>query len=291
MDYQSHYDKLIKRARSRKLTGYVERHHVIPRCMGGDNSRLNMVRLTAREHYLAHLILAKLHPDVPGLWFAVQMMSSGLLDARMNSPVKDARSRNRLYEWVRKRTLPLLVQAGRTAGLGKLAITDGKSIRRITPDTPVPEGWHYGVTYTMPEGGYISLTDGTSNMRIPVGSDIPEGWHEGWAANNTWTKSRRWATDGSTDIRLNRGDAIPKGFHLGRTFKPNKGLICVTDGIHNRRVPKSELNHLPSGWRLGLKFKTGHKGTIRITDGHTNTNINADDAIPDGWRRGMTRHK
>lgn len=30
MDYQSHYDRLITRARTRVLSGYSERHHVVP---------------------------------------------------------------------------------------------------------------------------------------------------------------------------------------------------------------------------------------------------------------------
>lgn len=41
-------------------TGYVERHHIIPRCMGGDNSLQNIVRLSARQHFVCHLLLTKM---------------------------------------------------------------------------------------------------------------------------------------------------------------------------------------------------------------------------------------
>ena len=37
MNYFDHYDRLIARARTRVLEGYRERHHVLPRCMGGSN--------------------------------------------------------------------------------------------------------------------------------------------------------------------------------------------------------------------------------------------------------------
>jgi hypothetical protein len=47
MDWALHYNRLIERARSRDLSGYVERHHVVPKCLGGGEDR---VRLTAREH-------------------------------------------------------------------------------------------------------------------------------------------------------------------------------------------------------------------------------------------------
>ena len=41
------------------VEGYTERHHKLPRCMGGKNDRANVVRLTARKHFLAHWLLTK----------------------------------------------------------------------------------------------------------------------------------------------------------------------------------------------------------------------------------------
>ena len=61
MTYQKIYDSLIARARARKLEGYCEKHHIIPRCMGGDNSKHNLVKLTGREHYIVHRLLLKIH--------------------------------------------------------------------------------------------------------------------------------------------------------------------------------------------------------------------------------------
>ena len=39
---------------------YTEKHHVIPRSFGGDNSISNLVVLTAREHFIAHWLLTKM---------------------------------------------------------------------------------------------------------------------------------------------------------------------------------------------------------------------------------------
>lgn len=59
--YSRWYSNLIEKARNRKVVlGYVERHHVIPRSFGGDNSSPNMVALSAREHYVAHALLWKM---------------------------------------------------------------------------------------------------------------------------------------------------------------------------------------------------------------------------------------
>lgn len=59
--YSRCYERLIKKAQVRgTIQGYKERHHIIPRCFGGDNSKTNVVQLTAREHYIAHLLLWKM---------------------------------------------------------------------------------------------------------------------------------------------------------------------------------------------------------------------------------------
>ena len=93
MNYQAHYDRLIQRARNRVLDGYVERHHVLPKCMGGSDAADNLVQLTAAEHFVAHQLLCKLHPGVKGLTFAVVVMCGDPYGARSN----------KLYAWLRAR--------------------------------------------------------------------------------------------------------------------------------------------------------------------------------------------
>lgn len=51
---------LIEAAKSREnIDGYFETHHIIPRSLGGTDSIDNLVKLTAKEHYIAHRLLAK----------------------------------------------------------------------------------------------------------------------------------------------------------------------------------------------------------------------------------------
>ncbi|QQV89007.1 homing endonuclease [Providencia phage PSTRCR_121] len=93
MDYHKHYDRLISRAKTRKpLEGYKERHHIKPKCMGGNDDVDNIVELTASEHYIAHQLLLKMYPNNHKLAYACHMMSSSL----------NGRN-NKSYEWVRKR--------------------------------------------------------------------------------------------------------------------------------------------------------------------------------------------
>jgi len=75
MNYQKIYDQLIDRAKTRKLEGYKERHHVIPRCIGGTNDSENLVDLTAREHFIAHKLLCEIYPNDDKIFFAYRMMA------------------------------------------------------------------------------------------------------------------------------------------------------------------------------------------------------------------------
>ena len=62
------YDKFIQnilntRGRFACLDGYHERHHIIPKCMNGSNSKDNLIDLYAREHFIAHKLLAEENPQ------------------------------------------------------------------------------------------------------------------------------------------------------------------------------------------------------------------------------------
>ena len=64
MNYQKHHDLLIKkRGKKEKPSdgGYYERHHILPRSLGGDDSDDNLIYLTGREHLIVHWLLYKIH--------------------------------------------------------------------------------------------------------------------------------------------------------------------------------------------------------------------------------------
>ena len=75
-DYKKRYEVLIKKAQTRILQGFHEKHHIIPKCMGGSNHKTNICRLTSKEHYYAHYLLAKMYPDNHKLIYAFWMMCS-----------------------------------------------------------------------------------------------------------------------------------------------------------------------------------------------------------------------
>jgi hypothetical protein len=67
MNYQKIYDQIIERAlfenRIKNSSVYYEKHHILPRCLGGNNEIQNLVLLTAREHFLCHWLLCEIYPN------------------------------------------------------------------------------------------------------------------------------------------------------------------------------------------------------------------------------------
>ena len=61
--YQSIIEKAQKENREKGKGVYYERHHITPKFIGGSNEKDNLVLLTAREHFVCHLLLTKFVPD------------------------------------------------------------------------------------------------------------------------------------------------------------------------------------------------------------------------------------
>lgn len=60
--YTKCYFSIISNARARLIDQdvYYEKHHILPKSCGGDNSSQNLVKLTAREHFICHKLLTKM---------------------------------------------------------------------------------------------------------------------------------------------------------------------------------------------------------------------------------------
>ena len=103
MNYLAHYNRLIARGQNRTLNEntYYERHHIIPRSLGGSDAAENLVALTPEEHYTAHLLLVKIHKDNKTN-YAKMLHSCNLMSGNSNIGRK-----NKYYGWT-KRALSLL---------------------------------------------------------------------------------------------------------------------------------------------------------------------------------------
>ena len=77
MNYIKIYNNLVSNKTHRKKGKdvYYESHHIIPKSLGGDNEKSNLVLLTSREHFVAHRLLTKIYPNSWKMKFALFMMA------------------------------------------------------------------------------------------------------------------------------------------------------------------------------------------------------------------------
>lgn len=96
MNYKRIHDLIIDK---RKLLGipegYSENHHITPKSFGGSGNKDNMIRLTAREHFIVHRLLAKIYPHT-GMVHAIWKM------ACINIEMKKYKITSRTYDYLRK---------------------------------------------------------------------------------------------------------------------------------------------------------------------------------------------
>ena len=99
MNYKKNYYDYIEYLKNlgKRNLEYSEKHHIIPRCLGGTNDKDNLIELTAREHFLAHYLLMKIYPDNYKLADAFRMMGV------INKKEQKRYFNSRLYESQKKK--------------------------------------------------------------------------------------------------------------------------------------------------------------------------------------------
>jgi len=105
MDYQKIYSMLIEDAKTNpKDDDYKETHHIIPLCMFGPDDYTNQVKLTARQHFLAHWLLYKIYrtSKLVHAWHGMCRIGKGQ-DARRQS--------SHLYQYAKKERSRILSES------------------------------------------------------------------------------------------------------------------------------------------------------------------------------------
>lgn len=62
--YRAIIGRALDEERTKDSTTYYESHHIVPKSYDRDNSKENIVLLTAREHYICHLLLCKMFANI-----------------------------------------------------------------------------------------------------------------------------------------------------------------------------------------------------------------------------------
>jgi probable mobile endonuclease E len=150
MNYQRIYDNLMKKRIENPPTEKFERHHIVPKSLGGSNKKENIVKLTYREHYIAHLLLCKIYKpkggmDYARMLFAFNRMRSG----RDGTQVKNSR----MFEYFREDYIKALSEVMSKAQSGEKNSNYGmtwyyhpelKINKKFKPSEEIPEGFLRG---------------------------------------------------------------------------------------------------------------------------------------------------
>lgn len=100
--YEQCYYSLIRSRQSiLRDNDIFEKHHILPKSLGGADNKDNLVLLTPREHFIAHLLLTKMYTGIARqkMLFAFRIMSG--------TPPKGNAVRyinNRLYQHLKEET-------------------------------------------------------------------------------------------------------------------------------------------------------------------------------------------
>lgn len=240
--YTNTYCNLMTKAMSRKLLEYCERHHIVPRSIKPEWSKcsLNVVELTAREHFVAHLLLTKIFNATPHKHKMIKALTAF---GRVNN------NQCRLFtSWEYKKLREAYISSGK----------QDENITRLQKQNTKRQNT-------------TAYTNGSHTMFLTIGVAVPDGYVPGMH-----TKGQRLITNGILTRRISKEEALPDGFWFGssiRTGKQNplKGKPrrqYETDAarhknisadaanrcwINDGTVNKRQLKHLPvpPGWHPG----------------------------------------
>lgn len=146
MNYKKIYDSIIVNGKMKKLYGYTEEHHIMPKCLGGTNTKSNLVHLTAKEHFMCHLLLTKMYPKGSDEYYkmchAFLMM---LVSSKNQNRHITAKKYETLKEGHSKRMSEL--QSGKgNSQYGTMWINNptSKECKKVPSDSVIEEGWLRG---------------------------------------------------------------------------------------------------------------------------------------------------
>ena len=213
--YKKWYDAIVKNAQNRTLDSYSELHHIIPRSLGGSDDTRNLASLTAREHFICHILLTKFTEGQD----RNKMLHAAILMKSANN-YQDRYFNSRLYETVRrdyaeKRSLDQQGIGNSYYGKKHSAETRAKmsaSKKKLYGNGNHP---HVGMKRSEDVKRNISLAKKgkpSSKKGLP---------------GKKWTEKTRakmekrpygWFTDGVKNIRA---DSCPNGYKKGRTMSPS----------------------------------------------------------------------
>lgn len=269
--YLDKYVRFIAACQQQNInyTGYAERHHICPKAkdMFPEYASFkihswNCATLTARQHFIAHMMLWKVYNN-----------QSMTFSAYYLKKIKNQKINSKMYEILKIKRLKFLSEYFQDVNKGLVNIKDTHgNIKKITI-----EEFNSG-EYKGQHAETVVVTDGNKSFRVPYNDPR---YLSGELVGHTIGMTYALDNNGV-------GHYVEKNdprFATGEFKGNNAGKIYITDGNKNKRV-----NHnakIPNGWKVGRTLKNSPKGSIWITNGCESKMIHSHD-IPQGWKKGRS---
>lgn len=147
MNYEKLYKSIITNRLNNVFVGYCETHHILPKSLGGNDLPENLVKLSAREHFICHWLLTKMYSESSIEYKKMVLAFNMMLSCKSYNQKRYISSR--IYAKLRLKFS--LIQKENQTGennsqFGTVWICNQKtkeSIRLLVGDI-IPVGWEYG---------------------------------------------------------------------------------------------------------------------------------------------------
>ena len=147
MNYARIYYRIIENRLIHPFDGYTESHHIIPKSLGGSDSKDNLVRLSAREHFVCHWLLVKMYKTSKRSYYKM-LRALNMMCSCMNKNQQRYHSYSRIFARYREdfsKAMSALQVGKKNSQSGTMWVSniELKKNKKI-PKGTVPEGWVMG---------------------------------------------------------------------------------------------------------------------------------------------------
>lgn len=135
--YTKWYFSIIEESAKQSPEGYFERHHIIPRCLNGSDDKSNIIKFSARKHFICHWLLTKMvpinTPEYYSLYKAFVLMS-GQSENQQRYAIPSILFEQMKIEISRIKSISLIGEKNSRFGKIWVSNLDKKEAKMIIPD-------------------------------------------------------------------------------------------------------------------------------------------------------------
>lgn len=265
MNYEKIYNSLIQKRLTNKIdcsTCYCEFHHIKPRSIYPELEfeQSNIIALTLREHFFAHLLLQQIYKIKYG---KTSIQYKKMLSAirYMLDTKKYKTKTSRLYEKIRTVAYDAGVQI---TTINRMWVTNGKEDIFLKPNEQIPDGFWRGRTINF-----------TEEQRQQYSNKI-SATHKG---KKSWNSGKHGIYSAEYRKKISDNHADVSGENNGR-YGSRMMFNCKTQT--KKLVQKNEIQqYLDIGYVFVKDLKVFNNGLIDVLA----------DKCPDGFTEGSFKRK